>query len=272
MNATSSAFTGRARRWPVRLTRCEGRVILDESHFRRGHRPSFEVPFPMRLRVPTLLALLLVGTLTLADDAKKPGLQPGDDLPGPFRPYNVTGKYGERTAKDIDGKDKDIEGQFHCLVCERGLAPVAMVFARNVDLDKPPQELLDLLRKLSDTVQKNRKTRLGSFAVFVTDELPDAVTDDEKRFELSRKVKDNVDGPAKLNLGEDLALALESKKNLTHYPLEENAQVVVVLYKDLRVVQTFNFTKDMPLTSEAIDAVLAKVREMIGGGKSTKSP
>jgi hypothetical protein len=217
----------------------------------------------MRQRVLSLSILLILTALAAADEEKKSGLKPGDDLPGPFRPYNVTGKWGERTLKEAGGKEKEVEGQFHCLVCEHGLDPVVMIFARNA-VNDPPKDLIDLLAKLNGAIQKYRRTRLGSFAVFLSDDLPDVVTDDEKRTQLAQQLKDKVDQQAKLNLGENLPLALDSKKYLTHYPLDENAQVIVVLYKDLKVVQTFNFPK---LDEKGAEEVLARVKEMIGVAK-----
>src|SRR5262245_11428543 len=157
----------------------------------------------MRKSVLPLLIALLVTAVSLADDEKKVGLNRGDDLPGPFRPYNVTGKFGERTVKEIGGKERAVEGQYHCLVCERGLGPGVMIFARNADLGNPPEPLLKLLKELHTIVPKDRRTRLGAFAVFLSDELPDVVghddksdekrNSDEKRIELAKKLKDQVD-------------------------------------------------------------------------------
>ncbi|HXG08706.1 MAG TPA: hypothetical protein VNK04_02865 [Gemmataceae bacterium] len=218
----------------------------------------------MPKRALSLLVALVVTAVCLAQDEKKSGLQPGDELPGPFRPYNVTGKFGERTIKELGGKETAVEGQFHCLVCDYGLAPVAMVFVRNADLANPPEPLLKLLKELHDLVQKHRNARLGAFAVFLSDDLPDVVTDDEKRDELAKQLKDHVDKGAELALGENVVLALESKKYLANYPLDDNAVVTVVLYRNYKVVETLTFAKFDAIN---VEAVAAKVKEMVAAKK-----
>lgn len=218
----------------------------------------------MRKRVLTLLVVLVVTAMSLADEKTKSGLKPKDDLPGPFRAYNVTGKFGERIIKE-GGKDKEVEGNFHCLVCDHGLDPTVMIFVRNANVNEPPKELNLLLKDLNTTIQKNRKTRLGGFAVFLSDEVADVVSDDKERFELARKLRDNVDKEADLKHGENVVLAIESKKYLDHYPLDDKAKVIVVLYKDLRVVETLNFPD--ALTEKDVATVLAKAREMVAAEK-----
>ena len=63
--------------------------------------------------------LALSGVLALPTDNPRPAApaypQEGSDIPGPFSPYNIS------------GRKKD---HFHCLVCEHGLNPVVMVVVR----------------------------------------------------------------------------------------------------------------------------------------------
>lgn len=217
----------------------------------------------MRSRWLPVLLILIVAAVASADDEKKSSLKPGDDLPGPFRPYNVTGKFGERVVKELGGKDKEVEGQFHCLVCDHGLSPVAMVLVRNIDLAQPPEGLVELLKQLNVAVQKNRRARLGSFVIVLSDDLPDVVTDDEKRFDLAGKLKD-LDKRAELNQGENMVLALESKKYLGHYPLDETAAAIVLLYNEHKVFEVIPLTREkLGDKDEAAREVLGKVKAML---------
>src|SRR5262245_47781782 len=91
--------------------------------------------------------LLIAGSAVLAGQNAKSGVQPGDVLPGPFHPYNVTGAHADRP---------------HCLVCEYALRPVAMVFARELPGADGP--LTKLLQGLDAAVGKSGG-ELRSFAV-----------------------------------------------------------------------------------------------------------
>jgi hypothetical protein len=85
-----------------------------------------------------------------AAEPLKSGLQPGEAITTIFEPVNVTGEHA---------------GEPYCLICENGLAPVAMLFAR--ELNEP---LLALLAKLDEATAKNRDQYLGSFVVFLSDQ------------------------------------------------------------------------------------------------------
>lgn len=189
----------------------------------------------MRLPVCTALAALL---LVAADDPKAAGLKPGADLPGPFTPYNITGKY---------------QGRFHCLVCEHGLEPAALVFVRGSDVSK---ELEELLQALDAVGRENPKSRFVTFAVFVEDDVADIVADDDKREDLAKRLEDKG---AKL---EKVVLALEGKKNLAKYNLGDNNEVTVVLYDSYKVVDVQGFPKGK-LDAAAIKALRTAVLEKL---------
>src|SRR5205085_10704865 len=109
------------------------------------------------------------------EDPRKEGPsfpQQGSNIPGPFSPYNVTGKK---------------RGHYHCLVSEYDLNPVVMVVVRGVE-DKDGG-LRQLLVKLDNLADKNPNTRLASFAVFVTGTVKDLAREDDQREELARKAE-----------------------------------------------------------------------------------
>lgn len=65
--------------------------------------------------VPSLLVLACCAGALPAQEGAKSGPQIGQMIPGPFQPVNATGPYA---------------GRPHCLVCQFGLRPVVLVFAR----------------------------------------------------------------------------------------------------------------------------------------------
>jgi hypothetical protein len=188
------------------------------------------------MRIPLFIALTAL-LLVAADDPKPSGLKPGTDIPGPFTPYNVTGKH---------------KGRFHCFLCEHGLDPAVLVFVRGSDGGKEVEELLQTLDGVS---KDNARARLAVYGVFLDDEF-DLVADDDKREVASKKVEDQG---TKL---ERAILALESRKNLAKYRLDDNAEVIVVLYDRYKIKDVKNFPKGKP-DSAAIKALKSEVLEKL---------
>src|SRR6186713_2858199 len=107
----------------------------------------------LEIRMKTLLTALALVTLpccaAIAGEPLKSGLQAGEKITNIFEPLNVTGPFA---------------GEPHCLVCENGLNPVAMIFAREVN-----EPLVKLLAKIDKATEKNRDVELGSFVVFLSE-------------------------------------------------------------------------------------------------------
>jgi hypothetical protein len=220
----------------------------------------------MSRRLPAALVLfaglLLVCSLRAGDEPKadpeKPDAPPkdkakaSDDLPGPFRPFNITGRAVDRVNQEIrkfrkqDEKDKGREpdrGTWHCLVSEHGLNPVVMVLVRGT---QPSDALLDLLKKLDAAVEKNQNTRLASFVVFLTekmvnDKIIDLVTmDDEREQEVAL-----IEARTKNAELKNLAVALDVYPAIKElYRLQDQAEVTVIIYNKLKVLSTLVFPKD----------------------------
>src|SRR5271163_3869240 len=91
---------------------------------------------------------LLAGGLFFAGQELQSGPAVGKRIPGSFQPMNVTGDYA---------------GKRHCLVCQNGDNPVAMVFAR-----QPSSQLIKLLKVLDAETVKHSKKDMGSFVVFLS--------------------------------------------------------------------------------------------------------
>src|SRR5262245_2265081 len=100
-----------------------------------------------------ICTFVIAHSLTLfaiAAEPVKSGLQPGEKITTIFEPVNITGEHA---------------GEPYCLICENGLSPVAMVFAR--ELNEP---LLKLFQKLDEATAKNRGQQMGSFVVFLNEQ------------------------------------------------------------------------------------------------------
>src|SRR5262245_46691952 len=107
----------------------------------------------MKMMLCRAIGLLILAATPLvpvpAAEQVKSGLQPGEKITTIFEPVNVTGEHA---------------GEPYCLICENGLSPVAMVFAREVN-----EPLLKLIAKLDDATVKHRDKELGSFVVLLNE-------------------------------------------------------------------------------------------------------
>jgi len=174
----------------------------------------------------------------------KEGLKAGMELPGEFQPFNINGKF---------------RGRFHCLVCEHGLNPTAMVFVRGTD---DLQGVTALLQGLNEAVKtkKNQKARLAAFAVFMDEQLPDVVANDDKREDVAKKLDDMA---AKLDR---VVVSLESKTNLDKYHLKPDPEVVLVLYDNLKVVDVIGKARGN-LTKETVPGIVNDIVSKLVGKK-----
>src|SRR5436190_11802011 len=198
----------------------------------------------------SLLSVLVLGAVVLAQGAPPPTFpKPGSDIPGPFHVYNVTGKK---------------KGTYHCLVSEFALGPVVMIVVRGVE-DKDGG-LQPLLVKLDNLIDKNPNTRLGSFAVFLSKTLKDVAREDDQRDKLSKKIEDLF----KVGGVKHIVLALDTPKTLAKWPLDEKADVIVVLYNEYRVLAVHNLTweqlkpPEKDKLSEKAKEILDDVRQKFG--------
>src|SRR5581483_8405920 len=167
-------------------------------------------------------AVLMIATASVnAAEPVKSGLQPGEKITTIFEPLNVTGEHA---------------GEPYCLICENGLAPVAMLFAREVD-----ESLLKLLSKLDAATEKHRDQEMGSFVVFLSEDeaLPKRLAEAARKRGLKRIVLSTFEpaGPERFKVAAD-------------------ADITVVLYREHEVKANFAFRKG-ELTEAAWDQILA---------------
>lgn len=179
----------------------------------------------IRILFASLVATAFASASFAAD--LKSGPQPGDKVPGPFAPLNING-----TAPS----------EKHCLVCENGSNPVAMVFARTAT---DPQ-VLKLFKKIDETTAGNSACKMGSFVVVLSDE--------EK---LEGKLKEIVE---KQGL-KKLVLSIDTPTGPTKYNVSKDADLTVVLYTNREVKANYAFKKG-ELKDADIDAIVKDVSKI----------
>ena len=162
-----------------------------------------------------------------AAEPLRSGLEAGQSVTTVFEPINLNGPHAEEP---------------HCLVCENGLCPVAMVLAR--DASEP---LWKLLARLDAACQKHSAEELGSFAVFL--DAPDPLQEKLRAVAAKETLK-------------KLVLALESEATIPEYKVAAEADVTVMLYVRHDVKAAFAFRKG-ELNDAAIDAIVAALPKIL---------
>jgi hypothetical protein len=182
------------------------------------------------MRRRSIVAIAALHCLAVAVGAAEPlksGLQPGERLSAVFEPVNVTGPNA---------------GKPHCLVCENGLSPVVMIFAR-----EPSDRLVELLTQVDAATARHRKAELGSFVVFLSDQegLDKKLADIAKKHELKQ-----------------IVLAIDAPAGPEGFAVAKDADVTVVLYREHRVKANHAFRKG-ELDAKAIDRVVGDISKII---------
>jgi hypothetical protein len=173
-------------------------------------------------------AVALVAGFAAAAEIKS-GPQPGDKLPGPFAPLNVTGEDA---------------GKKQCLVCKNGSNPVVMVFARCADCPQTQK----LIKAVDAAAAKHSACEMGSFVV--------VLTDDEEKAGTALK-----DLATKEKLSK-VVLSTDSPAGPPKYKLNKDADVTVVLYTEHQVKVNHTFGKG-ELKDKDIDTVIADVSKIV---------
>jgi hypothetical protein len=174
------------------------------------------------------LAFAMAATAAaVAADGVKSGPQVGKELAGPFHPLNVNGKAA---------------GKKHCLYCENGNAPVAMIFAR-----EPSTQLTALITKLDAACVKNKSCKMASFVVFCSDEA--ALEGQLKKLATDSDLKKVV-------------LSIDNPAGPKGYDVAKDADVTVVLYTD-RTVKANHAFKKGELTSTSVDAIVGDLKKIL---------
>jgi hypothetical protein len=228
-------------------------------------------------------ALCLSAAEPDAKDKSKDRLRVGANLPGPFHPYNLTGKF---------------DGRYHCPISEQDLDPTVLLFTRDIE---PTPALEQLIVDLAVAARKNRDTRLTIVVVFLP-KLEEARGDARKdkevvkglepdpKLEKQNTIEDNrletaeklrlwlggvnteinkkaPDSPAKDDGGmkkfgkETLVVTVADPSDVAHYGLADSDRLVAVLYAKLEVKAVIQLET---LKEDNIKVIMEAVRDKLG--------
>lgn len=180
----------------------------------------------LRTGIAVCLAfVLLIGAAS--GEPVKSGPQVGKELPGTFKPVNVTGPDAGKTT---------------CIFCEYGEDPVVMVFAR-----ESSAPLTQLIKQLDATTAKNKASNLASCVIFLSSDQG-----------LPKQLKE-LAGQEKI---EKTILRTYSPDGPKSYNLAKDAEVTVLLYTD-RVVKANHSFRKAELQEKGIDAIVADVAKIL---------
>jgi hypothetical protein len=191
--------------------------------------------------------------------ALKSGPQSGTTLPAPFDALNVTGKVAA--------------GRQHCLVCQNGLSPAVLVFAREPAEGKD-QPLQHLMKKIDGLAAKHSDKTLGAFVVFLS---PDARNSVQNAVEggvedLLKEAKARNDLIARLQArAEGLAhtiVACYPGEGPKDYNVNPKAEVTVVFFERLKVLDNWAFAAGQ-MTEKDVDAIAARIDGTLTKTKKT---
>jgi hypothetical protein len=184
----------------------------------------------LRISIATLLCLVIglmgAGQLTGAERLVS-GLQPGEKITTIFEPLNVTGPFANER---------------HCLVCENGVNPVAMLFAREIS-----DPLVELLVKLDGATAENKSHEMGSFLVLLNDQ--------EDQIQRLRDI-------ARQRGLKHIVLSADGPAGPEGFKVSAAAELTVVLYHEFEVKANHAFRKG-ELTVEAMRGILGDVPKIV---------
>jgi hypothetical protein len=236
--------------------------------------------------------LLLPMTVT-ADQKAPPYPEPGSDIPGPFQTYNVTGRKKDKfhclvTELDLNPvimvvvrgvEVKDNEGLKYFLLkldsaIQKNLAirlggfavflndklkDVAAEDDLRAELEKKLREQFSDLAKFDDkreelekTIEALKKDPEAAMAA----EMLTAEQVEEKIAKLERELQ-------VIYRTRRLTLALDAKSKLDRFKLDDQAEVIILIYNKYRVVALHNLTREQ-LTQAKARELLQQARMQLG--------
>jgi hypothetical protein len=213
-------------------------------------------------RAIVTIAVLLLPLAVRAQDAVKSGLPKDAVLKAPFHAYTVNGP--------------NEPGRHHCLICEYGLDPVVLIFAREHP-DGNYGALPELLQRLEKAGERYQDSFLRPCVVFLSAEAQSSVAGPklaepaaivkqaQARDELIARLKERSD---KLK---HVVIAIYPDDGPEGYGLAKDADVTILLYVRHRVVHNYAY-RTGGLTEKAVDEILKGVDELVGRARAKQPP
>jgi hypothetical protein len=200
-----------------------------------------------------LAATIGISGVVADDESFKSGPPAGKELPGPIQAWMILGKRVNR---------------YHCPVCEYGLNPAVLIFAREVEeADKP---IGQLLKKIDASITAHPDARMGCTLVYLEDGGFREVVDNEaenlaKQLADAAKIRDEVQDKL-LKLAADAELknvqmGLFAKEGPKNYELAEMAQYTILVCNRQQVLANYAFAADH-LTEKDVDRIAGEVERL----------
>jgi hypothetical protein len=208
--------------------------------------------------------------LLQAQEAGAGLLKPGDKIPGAFQTLAVT--LPPTTLKPIAQP-----GRYHCPVCEFGLNPGVLVFAKQPDSAEEAKggSVTGLLKKLDAVIGKHPDALAGASATFgdggylkqLLAELDDTTgvstpvkdVDFTKAIEFKEKAEARLKELGKAAEFKHVALSLGLPES---YPIPANNDARILFYYKHDVIFDESFARDK-LTDAAIEKIVKTVDEKL---------
>jgi hypothetical protein len=166
-------------------------------------------------------------SVALSADPLKAGPQKGEKVPGPFHPLNINGENA---------------GEKACLYCRYGMSPVAMVFARSAT-----PEIVMLAKKLEEQVKAHQDAEFNACIVFCSDDT---------------SLKGQLEEIVKKEGLKNVTLAIDNPAGPKGYNIEKDADVVVLLYKDRKVISNHAYRKG-EMCEDCVQKIIAEIPNVV---------
>ena len=208
---------------------------------------------------------LLGAVLAAAAGAAPPPA--GEAIPDTFRVFVAA---DDRFPAD---SVRNRTGKLHCFVCEHGLAPVTAVFTRADPAKAADGPVGVLAKQLDGVVRKYRPNNAAAFVAFLSlsGEYPDddrevgegkaRVAARIKEAEAVKALADQLKVP-----GVPFGLAAGKSPQTEAWGIQKGDDLVVVVYRRLKVVKRWSFPADQPPTEADLKAI-GDAAEANAGGK-----
>jgi hypothetical protein len=176
-------------------------------------------------KLAVLIAVALFVRVASAGDIIS-GPQLGETVHG-FNPLNCTGEHA---------------GEKHCLICQNGANPVAIIFARQVT-----PELTKLIQRIDRATEENKKSGMGSFVVLLSDS--DSLETELKALAKKERIQHSI-------------LTIDNPDGPQGYNIAQEADVTVVLYVKQTIKANHAFKKG-EFTDKGIETIVADLAKIL---------
>lgn len=195
--------------------------------------------------------LIFTTTNTALAQEPKSGPQVGAVLPGPFHPFNINGEYGIKTDQNGDIASP---GRHHCLVCDFGLRPTVIIFAKEQPAGQE-KNLAEFLKELEKLIPADPDGNLRGFVVFLSPNAGSSVSEGllapENRTKkapelvqqsiLRKALTDRLWQFTKDNNLKNVIVSFFPATGPNGYDISDKTGVTVLLVRNYKVLDNFSF-------------------------------